>query len=70
MQKERFQIDRLKNFYKFRFVCEKCGVPFGSDSNDKKTCKKISCPIACPFCRRLKWRLENGKRGKANSKNV
>lgn len=60
MKKEQFETNRLKIFYKYRFVCEKCGVPYGSDTDDNEIYKKI----LCPFCRRLKWRLSNERRKK------
>jgi DNA replicative helicase MCM subunit Mcm2 (Cdc46/Mcm family) len=64
MQKEKFETNSLKSFYKHRFVCEKCGVAYGSDTDDREIYKKI----LCPFCRRLKWRLKHERRRKKENR--
>jgi len=60
MIKERFEITKLKKYYKFVYVCDKCGVEYGHDS--------IPLNKLCPFCERDNYNSKEKKKLKLKKK--
>lgn len=42
---QKAQLQEIISFYKYFFICNKCGRVFGSDSLEKKMDKNIKCPL-------------------------
>jgi len=60
MNKEKYEVTELKKYYKYIYVCTKCGIEYGHDS--------IPLNKLCPFCEISKRKVNKNKEEDENFK--